>query len=66
MDLMPHLEMIQVEKVSALGITYTKLIRIDDLEKVDFESAAEKGIDIINLFLIIRRKLFLEFEQSKC
>lgn len=42
MDLLPHLEMIQVEKVSAFGLTSTKLIRIDDLEKIDFAIAENK------------------------
>ena len=43
MDLMPHLEMIQIQKVSALGFAYTKLIRIDDLEKIEFDDVSEKG-----------------------
>jgi len=42
MDLLPHLEMVQVQKVSAFGAVYSKLIRIDDLEKVDSSIAMEK------------------------
>lgn len=42
MDLLPHLEMIQVQKVSVFGIVYSKLIRIDDLEKVEFEEDDQK------------------------
>ena len=43
MDLLPHLEMVQIQKVSAFGTVYSKLIRIDDLEKVDSDIAMTKG-----------------------
>lgn len=37
LDLLPHLEMVSFTKVGAFGLVYNKLVRIDDLEKVDFE-----------------------------
>ena len=43
MDLLPHLEMIQIQKTTYFGQVYSKLIRIDDLEKVDYEELSEKG-----------------------
>lgn len=43
MDLLPHLEMVSVQRVGAFGKVYNKLIRIQDLEKVNFEELNEKG-----------------------
>jgi len=37
MDLLPHLEMIQVQRVGFLGTVYSRLFHVDDLEKVDYE-----------------------------
>ena len=50
MDLLPHLEMISFQKVCAFGIVYNKIVRIDDLEYVPFESVEIKG----NLFITIK------------
>jgi len=38
MDLLPHLEMVHFQKVTAFGEVYSKLVRIENLEKVDIES----------------------------
>jgi hypothetical protein len=43
MDLLPHLEMVNIQRVGAFGRVYNKLIRIQDLEKVDYEELSEKG-----------------------
>ena len=48
MDLLPHLEMVSVQRVGAFGKVYNKLIRIQDLEKVSFEELNEKGFKNIN------------------
>lgn len=45
MDILPHLEMVNMQKVGAFGKIYNKLVRIKDLEKVPYEELAEKGID---------------------
>lgn len=41
MDVLPHLEMISIQRVGAFGLLYTKLHRIQDLEYVPFESVKE-------------------------
>jgi hypothetical protein len=38
MDLLPHLEMVHFQKVGMFGQLYSKLVRIENLEKVDIES----------------------------
>jgi len=43
MDILPHLEMISVQRVGAFGVLYTKLIRIQDLEYVPFETVKDNG-----------------------
>jgi hypothetical protein len=43
MDLLPHLEMVSMQKISAFGIPYNKLVRLSDLEKCDYEVEKEKG-----------------------
>jgi len=43
MDLLPHTEMINMQRVGAFGRIYNKLVRIQDLEKVDFEELQKKG-----------------------
>lgn len=45
MDILPHLEMVNMQKVGAFGKIYNKLVRIKDLEKVPYEELSEKGID---------------------
>jgi len=42
MDLLPHLEMIQIQKTGPFGTVYSKLIRTNDLEKVDYETVEKK------------------------
>lgn len=42
MDLLPHVEMIHFVKIGAFGSVISKLARIDDLEKVNYEELAEK------------------------
>ncbi len=44
LDLLPHLEMVSVQRVGAFGILYNKLIRIQDLEHVPYDSIWESGI----------------------
>jgi len=41
MDLLPHLEMIHFQKIGFLGKTYSRLVRIDKLEKVELQSVEE-------------------------
>ena len=43
MDILPHLEMISVQRVGAFGVLYTKLHRIQDLEYVPFETVKDNG-----------------------
>ena len=43
MDLLPHLEMVHFQKLTAFGIVYSSLVKTDDLEHVDFEELREKG-----------------------
>ena len=43
MDLLPHLEMVHFQKVTAFGEVYSKLVRINNLEKVDIETLKENG-----------------------
>ena len=43
MDLLPHVEMIHFLKIGAFGTVISKLARIDDLEKVNYEELSEKG-----------------------
>lgn len=42
MDLLPHLEMVSVERVGFGGIVYNKLYRIKDLEYVEFDAVKDK------------------------
>lgn len=79
MDILPHIEMINMQKVGIFGSTYNKLVRIQDLEKVPYEELAEKGkkISFINIYIrffllclfnehFLSRKLFLANEQICC
>ena len=43
MDLLPHLEMVHFQKVTAFGEVSSKLVRISNLEKVDIEILKENG-----------------------
>ena len=43
MDILPHLEMVNMQKIGAFGRIYNILVRIQDLEKVSFEELKEKG-----------------------
>ena len=43
MDILPHLEMISVQRVGAFGVIYSKLYRIQDLEYVPFEAIKDNG-----------------------
>lgn len=43
MDILPHLEMISVQRIGAFGTVYTKLHRIQDLEYVTYESVQKNG-----------------------
>ena len=43
MDLLPHLEMVHFQKVTAFGEVSSKLVRISNLEKVDIEILRENG-----------------------
>ncbi|KAL4481412.1 hypothetical protein ABPG72_010565 [Tetrahymena utriculariae] len=42
MDVLPHLEMISVQRIGAFGILYTKLHRIQDLEYIPFDQVKEQ------------------------
>lgn len=42
MDILPHVEMISVQRIGAFGMLYSKLHRIQDLEYVPFESVKEE------------------------
>ena len=53
MDLMPHLEMVSMQKVGAFGQVYNKLVKISDLERLNFDIEKERGKGL-------NRKLFLD------
>ena len=38
MDILPHLEMISMQKIGPFGGMYNKLVKISDLEKLDYET----------------------------
>ena len=42
MDILPHLEMVSVERIGAGGLVYNKLYRIKDLEYVSYEEVKDK------------------------
>jgi hypothetical protein len=44
MDLLPHLEMLSMQKIGTFGVTYNKLVKISDLEKLDYDVEKDKGI----------------------
>lgn len=44
MDFLPHLEMVHFQKITTLGVVYSKLVRTSDLEYVDFEGLRESGM----------------------
>ena len=41
---MPHLEMMSFQKVGPFGTLYTKLVKISDLEKLNYEEQQNKRI----------------------
>ena len=43
MDLLPHLEMVSMQKMGAFGQIYNKLVKVSDLERLDFEVEKERG-----------------------
>mmetsp|Transcript_22685 Transcript_22685/g.19701 ORF Transcript_22685/g.19701 Transcript_22685/m.19701 type:complete len:230 (-) Transcript_22685:271-960(-) len=52
MDLLPHVEMLEIQKQTIFGITYSKLVRTDQLEKVEYSELQDKE----NLFWGLNRK----------
>jgi hypothetical protein len=38
MDILPHIEMISMQKIGPFGGMYNKLVKISDLEKLDYET----------------------------
>lgn len=56
MDLLPHLEMVNMQKVGAFGQIYNKLVRVQDLEKVPFEELFAKGNNINCNFLCFYKR----------
>ena len=60
MDLLPHLEMINMQKIGAFGNIYNKLVRIQDLEKVPYEDLKDKGNEkAFSLFFMFLDKIFI-------
>jgi len=47
MDILPHLEMVSFQKVGPFGSVYNKLVKINDLEKLDYNQEKEKGNQIL-------------------
>ena len=47
MDILPHLEMVSFQKVGPFGSVYNKLVKITDLEKLDYNQEKEKGTQIL-------------------
>jgi len=43
LDILPHLEMVSVQRVGAFGVVYSKLYRIQDLEYVPYEAIKDNG-----------------------
>jgi len=42
MDILPHLEMVSVQRVGIAGTLYNKLYRIKDLEYVEYDSVKKE------------------------
>ncbi|EGR31923.1 hypothetical protein IMG5_099510 [Ichthyophthirius multifiliis] len=68
MDILPHLEMVSIQRVGSFGILYSKLHRIQDLEYVPFESVEKEenylwaiGGHGVDNHLIFRDKITNEF-----
>lgn len=46
MDILPQSHSLNIQKVGAFGTIYNKVIRIDDLEHVDYMELEKKGITV--------------------
>lgn len=43
MDILPHLEMVSMQKMAAFGQVYNKLVKISDLERLNYEVEKDRG-----------------------